>query len=225
MNKEMNKKILILGLILLIIAGIIVVLLKGFNVDLMLEQHEEITYNLGKEYELKDIEAICKEVFENKKFVIKEVELFKDAVAINVSSITDEEKSNLVEKMNEKYEDDKTVDDLSIDTIPNVRIRDWVSPYIKPVCISIFIILAYIAIRFRKLNTFKLLGNLILKIAVTVLAILSIIAILRIPIVPSYITILMAIAVAECSIYLGKYERNLVEEKNKSNKKKGATKK
>lgn len=225
MNKEINKKILILGLILLIIAGIIVVLLKGFNVDLMLEQHEEIIYNLGKEYELKDIEAICKEVFENKKVVIKEVELFKDAVAINVSSITDEEKSNLVEKMNEKYEDNKTVDDLSIDTIPNVRIRDWVNPYIKPVCISIFIILAYIAIRFRKLNTFKLLGNLILKIAVTVLAILSIIAILRIPIVPSHITILMAIAVAECSIYLGKYERNLVEEKNKSNKKKGATKK
>ena len=49
MNKEMNKKVLILGLVLLIIAGIIVVLLKGFNVDLMLEQHTEITYNLGKE--------------------------------------------------------------------------------------------------------------------------------------------------------------------------------
>ena len=86
MNKEINKKILILGLILLIIAGIVVVLLKGFNVDLMLESHEEITYKLDTEYELKDIESICKEVFGSKKVIIKEVEFFKDAVAINVSS-------------------------------------------------------------------------------------------------------------------------------------------
>ena len=140
MNKEINKKILILGLILLIIAGIVVVLLKGFNVDLMLESHEEITYKLDTEYELKDIESICKEVFGSKKVIIKEVEFFKDAVAINVSSATDEEKAKLVEKMNEKYGETKTVEDLSIDTIPNVRIRDWINPYIKPVCISIFII-------------------------------------------------------------------------------------
>ena len=224
MNKEINKKILILGLILLIIAGIVVVLLKGFNVDLMLESHEEITYKLGKEYELKDIENICKEVFGNKKVVIKEVEFFKDAVAINVSSATDEEKAKLEEKMNEKYGETKTVEDLTIDTIPNVRIRDWINPYIKPVCISIFIILAYIAIRFRKLNTIKLLGNLILKIAVTILAILSIVAILRIPMIPNYITILTIVAVAECCVYLSKFEKNLVEEKNKSNKKKKASK-
>lgn len=224
MNKEINKKILILGLILLIIAGIVVVLLKGFNVDLMLESHEEITYKLDTEYELKDIESICKEVFGSKKVIIKEVEFFKDAVAINVSSATDEEKAKLVEKMNEKYGETKTVEDLSIDTIPNVRIRDWINPYIKPVCISIFIILAYIAIRFRKLNTIKLLGNLILKIAVTVLAILSIVAILRVPIVPNYITILTIVAVAECCVYLSKFEKNLVEEKNKSQKKKKASK-
>ena len=133
-------------------------------------------------------------------------------------------KAKLVEKMNEKYGETKTVEDLTIDTIPNVRIRDWINPYIKPVCISIFIILAYIAIRFRKLNTIKLLGNLILKIAVTILAILSIVAILRIPMIPNYITILTIVAVAECCVYLSKFEKNLVEEKNKSNKKKKASK-
>lgn len=222
MNKEMNKKVLILGLVLLIIAGIIVVLLKGFNVDLMLEQHTEITYDLGKEYDLKDIKTICKDTFGNKKVVIKEVELFGEAVSINVSSITDEEKETLVNKMNEKYEQTKTVDDLQISTIPNVRIRDWVTPYIKPVCISVFIVLAYMIIRFRRLNTLKLLGNIILKITVTVLAILSAIAILRIPVMPSYITILTIIAIAECCVYLSKYEKKLLEEKNKAKNKKKA---
>ena len=34
-----NKKIISLALVLLIIAGLVVVLLKGFNVDFMLKQH------------------------------------------------------------------------------------------------------------------------------------------------------------------------------------------
>lgn len=220
MNKEMNKKVLYLGLALLIIAGIIVVLLKGFNVDLMLEQHKEITYNLGTNYEMSDIKSICKDVFGNERTIIKEVEFFNEAFAINVSSITDEQKTNLVNKLNEKYGQEKTVDDLTISNIPNVRIRDWVNPYIKPICISVFIIMAYIAIRFRKLNTLKLLGNLILKITLTILAILSVIAICRLPIIPSYIILLTIIAVAECCAYLYKYEEKLVEEKNKNQKKK-----
>jgi preprotein translocase subunit SecF len=222
MNKGTWKKVLYLGLALLIIAGIIVVLLKGFRVDLMLEQHEEITYSMETEYDLKDIRNICNEVFENKKVVVKEIELFGDAVQINVDSVTDEEKTNLVDKMNEKYETENTVDDLKIDSIPNVRIRDWVTPYIKPVAISMLIIIAYVAIRFRKLNTLKLLGELIGKIVITILAILSVVAIIRLPLMPCYITILTAIAVAECVFYLAKYERKLNEEKTAPKKGKKA---
>jgi preprotein translocase subunit SecF len=73
MNKGTWKKVLYLGLALLIIAGIIVVLLKGFRVDLMLEQHEEITYSMETEYDLKDIRNICNEVFKNKKVVVRQI--------------------------------------------------------------------------------------------------------------------------------------------------------
>jgi preprotein translocase subunit SecF len=220
MNKGTWKKVLYLGLALLIIAGIIVVLLKGFKVDLMLEQHEEITYSLKTEYDLKDIRNICNEVFENKKVVVKEIELFGDAVQINVDSVTDEEKTNLVDKMNEKYETENTVDDLKIESVPNVRIRDWVTPYIKPVAISMIIIIAYVAIRFRKLSTVKLLGELIGKIIVLVLAILSIVAIVRLPLMPYDITILTLIVAAECAHYLTKCEKRLQEEsKSKKGKK------
>lgn len=221
MNKETWKKVLYLGLTLLIIAGILVVLLRGFNVDLMLEQHDEITYQLDSEYSLKDIKSICKEVFGKKCVYVKEVELFGDAIQINVEAVTDEEKSSLVEKMNEKFETTKTVDDLEITTVSNVRIRDWVTPYVKPVCITIIILIAYMAIRFKKINPLKLIGNLIFKIAITMLALLSFVAIVRLPLMPCYITILIGIALVETVMFLAASEKKLMKanSENKKNKK------
>ena len=40
MELKGNKKILLLGMVLLIVAGIIVVALKGFKVSLILQKHE-----------------------------------------------------------------------------------------------------------------------------------------------------------------------------------------
>ena len=42
MKLSSNKKIALLGIILLILAGIIVVALKGMKVDLMLTKHKSI---------------------------------------------------------------------------------------------------------------------------------------------------------------------------------------
>ena len=66
-----NQKIIILALALLIIAGVIVVCLKGFSVDFMLKQHDSIEYRIDSDFEITDIENIAKEVFGNKKFKIK----------------------------------------------------------------------------------------------------------------------------------------------------------
>lgn len=206
MNKFLNKKILILGLSLLILAGIVVVLFRGFNVDFMLESHEVIEFVIGKDFEMKDVSQICKEVFGNKKVVLKTVEVFDDAVAINTTSITNEEKENLVNKLNEKFGTTKTVDEVEIKTVANVRIRDWVKPYIKPIIISGFIILAYIAIRFREENIFKLLFKIIAIVILTILAILSVFAICRVPMSPIYIMALTGVALIELMVYINKME-------------------
>ena len=66
-----TKKILIFSLIILILAGMVIVALKGFNVDLMLRKHDSIEYTIGKDFEIKDVKEISKEVFQNKKVVIK----------------------------------------------------------------------------------------------------------------------------------------------------------
>ena len=123
------------------------VLFRGFNVNFLLEQHEVIEFNIGKDFELSDVKNICKEVFGKKKVVLRKIELFNDSVSINVSSITNEEKENLVNKLNEKYGTEKDISDVEVKTVAKVRIRDWVKPYVKPTIVSSIIILGYIAIR------------------------------------------------------------------------------
>lgn len=207
MNKFFNKKVLILGLSLLILAGIVVVLFRGFNVNFMLEQHEVIEFVIGKDFEMKEVSDICDEVFGDKKVVLKIVEVFNDSVSINVESITNEEKQNLVNKLNEKFGTTKTVDEVEVKTVANVRIRDWVKPYIKPISISAIIILGYIAVKFREENIFKLLAKIIGIVIITMATILSVLAILRIPMSPIYIMFLTAVALIEVMVYINKHEK------------------
>ena len=207
MNKFLNKKVVILGLSLLILAGIVVVLFRGFNVNFLLEQHEVIEFVIGKDFEMKDVKDICNEVFGDKKVVLRTVEVFNDAVSINVESITNEEKENLVTKLNTKFGTTKTVDEVTIETVSNVRMRDWLKPYIQPITISGLIILAYIAVKFREENLVKLLAKIIVIVAVTMLSILSILAIFRVPMSPIYIMGLTAIGLIELMMYINSYEK------------------
>jgi len=201
-NKNATK-IMILGLILLTIAGLIVVALKGFKVTLMFGKHESIELKVGKEINIDDIREICDEIFANKKYVLKELEVFGDSFQINIQSITDDEKTNLINKVNEKFDTEKTVDDLRINSISNKRIRDVVKPYIVPMLITFTISFVYIGIRYRKNNSIKLILNIIKKIILTEMIILSIIAITRIPVDNNVIYIIMIIPIIEliCKMY------------------------
>lgn len=216
MIQEFNgsKKIILLGLILLIIAGIVVVALKGFNVSLMLEQHEAVNIVIGKEININDMKNICNEVFKDKKVVVRTVDLFNDSVNISLEAITDEEKSELVNKINEKYGTEITVEELTVSSISNVRIRDLVRPYIKPIVISVVIIVAYLIIAFRKMKTFEVLGKIFLIILLTEATLASIIAIIRIPMSPVIVNLMAVIAVIELLIYINRTLKkyNKVEE-------------
>lgn len=207
-----NKKIVLLGLILLIIAGIIVVALKGFNVSLMLEQHESLNIMVGKEIDINEIKNMCNEVFKDKKVVVRSIDLFNDSVNISVQAITDEEKSELINKINEKYGTELVADNVNVNTIANVRIRDLVRPYVKPIVISVVVIIAYLIILFRKMSAFKLLGKIALIILLTEATLASIIAIVRIPMSPVIVNLMTVVAVFELLFYINrtlkKYEVN-----------------
>ena len=94
-----NQKIITLALGLLIIAGIIVVALKGFNVDFMLKQHDSIEYSMDSEFEISDVEKITSEVLKDKKFKVRIIELFNDAISINAETITTEEAEQITKTL------------------------------------------------------------------------------------------------------------------------------
>ena len=202
------KKIVLLGMILLIVAGLVVVALKGFSVALFYKQHEEININVGKEINYSDMNDICKEIFNGKKYEIHMMELFNDSVNVRVeNTITDEEKTNLVNKINEKYGTNIDTSSLSINKNANIRIRDLIRPYNKPVCASAITIICYLYLRYRKNEPMKFLYNLFVTIALTELCLASIIAIIRLPVSPLIVNILVLIGVVELLVLTNKKEK------------------
>lgn len=202
-----SKKIILLGMILLIIAGIVVVALKGFKVSLILQKHESINLIIGKEVVLNDIKEICKEAFGNKRYIVKTVDRFSDAINIRVESITNEEKDKIANALNEKYGTNFVGTSINVRSNSNVRMRDIIKPYIKPFVIAAVLIVTYLVVRFRKMNAWKVLGNIVIEILLTEAVIASIISIARIPLSATIINLMVVIAVAELVIYIGKLEK------------------
>ena len=206
-----NKKIIVLALVLLIIAGIVVVGLKGFNVNFMLKQHDSLEYRIENDFEVSDVENIAKEVFGNKKFEIKVIEFFSDAVSIHAENITTEEADNLVKKLDEKY---KTVSEevvtetteenknYNIVSNPKIRLFSLVKPYLIPSTIAGAIIVCYLAVRYRKLGAVKVALELVAWVIITALSIVSVLAIVRFPIntyvMPAIMLVEMVEIVAFC---------------------------
>lgn len=182
--KETTKKqkMIIAIIILIIIAGIIITDTMGLNFDLRFQESKKVELYLGKDFEIKDIKQITNEVMPNQYVIVQKVEVYEDSVSIIAKDINDEQKQNLVNKVNEKYGTEISNDTTEIVTIPHTRGRDLVKPYILPFAISMIIILVYMAVRYRKLGVIKTVLQTIFVCILTQVVLLSIIAITRIPV-------------------------------------------
>ena len=191
----MNKKKMTLGIILAVILliGIIIVAVKGFNVGLSLRPHHTFYFVFDQKYNIEDIEKVCDEVFKDKNYRIRGVEVFDDAVYIEASTISKDEEKLLSEKLDALYKVVDTEAEVETEDTPihysiyndsNIKITDELKPYIMPLCVSSLIILIYTAIRFKKINDgkiYKTLISVIIEGLIVVLLPLSLIAICRIP--------------------------------------------
>lgn len=182
--KETTKKqkMIIAIIILIIIAGIIITATMGLNFDLRFQESKKVELYLGKDFEIKDIKQITNEVMPNQYVIVQKVEVYEDSVSIIAKDINDEQKQNLVNKVNEKYGTEISNDTTEIVTIPHTRGRDLVKPYILSFAISMIIILVYMAVRYRKLGVIKTVLQTIFVCILTQVVLLSIIAITRIPV-------------------------------------------
>ena len=77
-----SKQLKIILIVLIIIAGIAMIAVKGFNFDLKYQDTQRVELYLETEFNISDIKQITNEVFENQKVMIQKVEVFEDSVSI-----------------------------------------------------------------------------------------------------------------------------------------------
>lgn len=210
------KKIISILLMCLIIAGVIVVATIGFNVGTKYSETTQISIKIGKEFEIKDIQKIAKEVFENQNVLVQYVELYKDMVQITVKDASEEQIKNLNEKINEKYEISNEISGILVTEQSNVRLRDIAKPYIIPVVTVSIITILYVMIAFRKLGVWQVLYNTLMNMVSTQAILAGIYAVARIPVNRLTMVIAMVLYIASIAlniVYLNKVKTNKEEEK------------
>lgn len=178
-----TKKVIYILMALVVIAGIIVVALKGFNVELKYRHHQKIELNIGEQVEKDKIQKVADEVFGKNNAKVQVIEVYKDAVQITAAEISEEQKNSVVEKINSLYPQENDVlikaESVEIITNTNVRLRDVLKPYIYPIAIVTVAVLVYFAIRYRKLGLLKSIAKPVVILILTQLILLSVLAIVR----------------------------------------------
>ena len=211
------KKIVLILLICLIFAGTVIVCFKGFNVGLPYKSNINISVYVGKKIEDKDMQEITKEVFKGKQAIVQKVELFEDMISITTEEMSAEElnekKTELINKLNEKYEKEIKDEEIEIVHNPKVKLSSLIKRYILPFGISTIAIVIYQMIRFKKLGATKTLLTTIIVLMLIGLTYASLIAITRIPINKFIIPIGMEIYVITIIVLNMKYEKKLEENK------------
>ena len=176
----MNKKFLYVIIAIIFIVAIVLTAVFGLRVDLDYAEANLVTFSVQKTISLSDIQKIADEVFGKNKTLVQEVEMFGDSAVIKTrEEITDEKLNNLCAKLNEKYEVELTTDGFEVAHTANTKLRNVLEPYIVPVGLSVLLISAYFAIRFK--DTAKLV-NLLQYLVLSEGLLYSAYAIIRIPV-------------------------------------------
>lgn len=219
--KQLTKfnKIIIVIIVALIIIATIITATIGFEVELKFKDSQKIELYLEKEFEMSDIQNITNEVFKNQKVIIQKIEVYEDALSITASEITEDQKEQIINKVNEKYNTQVSADQVNITTVPRLRIRKMFTQYIVPFIIALGIILIYMAIRYFKLGSIKVVGQTLLTIIITQIILFSVIVITRIPLGRITIPMVITVLVFTLLTLTTNYEKKLKKIKEQNNKK------
>ncbi len=219
---DKKKKILYTVIALIIIVGILITCIWGFNVNISYVEHKQVDIYIGKEFNSEDINKIAKEVLGKQEIRVQKVEVYEDMVSINAKEITNEQLEQINQKINEKYELENKADSLTITSVPKIRLLDEIKPYIIPAIISAVIIIVYSVIRYRKIGVLKLLISLVKSLVLPQAIYFSILAITRLPIcrltMPVALVILVVTLFVEYNNLEKAKDKKDLETKKKSKK-------
>lgn len=181
--KQKNIKIIFIALVaLVILIGIVVVGIWGYNKELKFEKSQSIDIYVEQKVDESKIKNIVHEALGDANYTVQTVEIYKDMVTIRSEQITEEQKNNIVNKIKENYEFKQTAEETTINTVPATRIIDMYKRYILPFTISGILVLVYMVIRYYKKGILKVLARTVAIPVFGELFLLSVIAIARIPV-------------------------------------------
>ena len=218
MKKTNKKALIIFAIVVAVIAiGAIIAIVKGFNFDLLYAGGKRIEVDIGKQFEIKDIEAITKEIV-GENSCVQTVEIYKESVSIF------EQRNNIITKINEKYGLELKAEESEIINVPHTRLRDIIKPCIVPLVIATIIVLIYIGIKYIRKTNAEILLEAIIVIILGQALLFSILAITRIPVGKLTIPMILSVYILSttfCTARLEKYvqEKEKEEEKNKTEEK------
>lgn len=202
----MKNKILI-GLAIVILVGIIITVAVGFNVDMCYRDYNLLDIKIGQDFNINDIKTITNEVFQKQNVEIQKAGVYSDNVVIKVNNITDEQKNSINTKINEKFGINNSVDDIKVNYIPSYKLRDIIKPYIIPLIITTVLILAYMAIRFRKIGIAKVISQAVILTIIAELLYASIIVITRYPVNRLVMPVGVVIYITIITVLTGMFEK------------------
>lgn len=180
--KQRNIKIIVIAIeALVILAGIVIINIMGFNKELRFSQSERIDVYIENEADKAKVKSIVNEVLGNQNNMVQTVEIYQDMVTIRAKEITEDQKNDIVSKLKENYEFKQTAEETTIKTVPATKIVDMYKKYIVPFVVSGALVLIYMAIRYYKKGIWKVLARTICMPVLAELFLLAVIAIARIP--------------------------------------------
>ena len=215
--KKNSTKILVMLIAIILVLGTIMIFTKGLAFELKYQDNKKVELNIGKTFEEKDIREITQNVFGNQTVKIQAIEVYKDAVSITTTEITDEQKSELVTKINEKYGTELKAEDITIEEQNHVRGREIIKPYIIPFTIATAIVLVCLVIRYNKLNSLEVLTQSIGIIVLSQLVLLCVMVITRMQIGRFTIPTVLTVYMLSTYICTTKFDTDLEKIKSENN--------
>ena len=149
-----KRKIYYMISLVLIIAGIVSMVTRGFEMDIELVGGSIIEVELGQTYNNTDIEEIVKNVTGNVARVQKmgnNVEA-QTGVSISTKTLAEEQKNEILNKIAEKYAINDIVQHSTFRTVSAAFGSEMSSRAIKAVVVAVILIMIYITIMFNALS-------------------------------------------------------------------------
>lgn len=213
-----KKNVFLIILAVIILVGIIMFCIKDLNYNLFYGKNTTISITTEQAIDKSELQQIVEETIGG-KVSVRNLNDLSNSLLITIKGISDEQKTNLLTKVNEKYSLELKEEDLEITNNASIKLIDIIKPYITPSVISIVLILAYFIIRYRKYGIGKIILETLGSILISELSLFSIYAIVRIPVNSITMPISVILFVIVIIALMEKYRKEELKRKQSQKKK------